>query len=239
MFDTHDSIAVRNAGDLITQELVAFNAALETALRQQKDKSNTPWYILLSKDSQFWEKEEIATCCQFILDTHWDVEEIKPPIILMEQYCHGPLPDEYDGENNLKDWCGADDRHMSFADAIIWSETEECSTAISTYLKEVTGLVPFDDDDPFNPFKDHSKEYTSNSMVDEGYSYFSAWYSIVEQINYVDSIAPGITTVAKIALLRIALISQPVSELSGSKKKYRALIKRELELTELLQNDKT
>lgn len=238
MFDTHESVAVRNAGELIEKELVYFNDAIGACLGNLDDQKHTPWFSLLSKSYQFWEAKEILNCYQYILDNHWNVEAIKPPIELMESYCHAG------DEVGLRDWCESDSRHMSYKEAVEWAETDECGNAISVYLKEGAALVPNPtlDEDIFDPFKEPTPTYISQFEFEAGYTeseydFNAGWNRMVEQILYVDRVEPTVTTEAKIKLLNIALISQPISCIIGKKNQYIAAIKRVQALNDTLKHE--
>lgn len=251
MFDTHESLAVRHTGQLIDEAMSGFiDAVMDIRVNLPPDVQHTPWYTLLSEDISKWQQSELDACYQYILGNHWKEKNVRPPIEVMYYFLYGAPPDAYDGENILKQWCEADDRHITFEDAEAWSRTDECQDLVQKYIEEEnndwTPLPnPSYNPDPLGDFGgsndgglyDEEEFYIPalNKTDDEAaYDFTEQWYFVVGQIKYIDSVAPGITTPLKVQWLRLALVSQPITEIFKKKKVYHANVMREHELVKTI-----
>lgn len=246
MFDTHESLAVRHTGQLIDEVMSGFIDALDTYLSNpSREVQSTPWYALLRKNISQWEQAELSACYQYILDTHWKDRTIKPSAELMYHFLYGPDADEYDGDNNLKQWCDSDDRHITYADAVAWSETEECQSLVQQYADDESNdwtplPNPLYNPDPLKDLGgsqdgghyDEEEFYVPalHKVSGEGYDFTERWHFVAGQIKYLDSVAPDITLPLKVTWLRLALVSQPVTNIFKKKQSYQTGILREQEL---------
>ena len=241
MFDTHDSVAVRHTGELIEKRVANFIDEVSESLQRLTDKDkNTPWFKLLKTfEYKEWEESDLDKCYSFVLDSHWNEKNIKPPISLMYKVAYGPTPEEYDGLNNLKQWCASDDRHISFDDAMQWLETSECSDLVEEHLSDSVAEIETQEYYNNNPEIFGTSTYSENiNKSDLEYEelgdFRKKWYFIARQIDYIDSVAPEITNVIKLHLLRIALVSQPITNIFTKIKVYEAAVAYEKELTKTL-----
>jgi hypothetical protein len=244
MFDTHESLAVRHTGQLIDGVMSSFLNVLTVAVRGlPDDKQHTLWAKLLSKNIEYWEQPELDACYQYILDSYWEEKNVRPPARIVYEY-------EYQDPEVLKWWCDQNDRHITLAEALEWIKTEECQNAVDEYIKDEsdnwTPLPnPSYNPDPLADFGgsndgglyDEEEFYIPalNKTTDENvYDFTERWYFVVGQIKYIDSVAPSITAPLKVKWLRLALVSQPITEIFKKKKVYLANVERERELVKTI-----
>lgn len=247
MFDTHESLAVRHTGQLIDEAMSGFiDVVINSKVNLPPDVQHTPWYTLLSEDTSKWQQSELDACYQYILDNYWKEKNVRPPARIVYEYeCH-------DSEV-LEWWCNQNDRHITFAEALEWIKTDECQKAVDEYIKdEVNDWTPLPNPsynpDPLGDFGgsndgglyDEEEFYVPalhKTTDEDAYDFTERWHFVVGQIKYIDSVAPGITTPLKVKWLRIALVSQPITEIFKKKKVYHANVMREQELVKTMQHE--